>query len=152
MPQVEIRPLKPQDLDALTQLEKDSFPQPWSRESFKRELEANFIARYFGVFFQQRLIAYIGYWLVMDEGHIANIAVHPLFRGQGVGEYLLRYAMGACRLEEALKMTLEVRKSNAAARNLYEKLGFINCGERPDYYQDGEAAIIMWADISALHR
>ncbi len=150
MADLEIRSLSIEDLDDLAQLEEASFSEAWSRESFRRELEANFTARYFGVFFQGRLIAYIGYWLIMDEGHIANIAVHPLFRGRGIGEALLGYAMAHCRGESANKMTLEVRKSNTAARSLYEKMNFKNCGVRPGYYSNGEDAVIMWANIKDL--
>lgn len=145
--ELEIRLLREQDLDALSELESLTFEDPWSKASLQNELR-NSMARYWGVFFEERLIAYIGYWLILDEAHITNLAVNPGFRGQGVGEMLARFALNACRLKKILSVTLEVRRSNTVAQKLYQKLGFVSYGERPHYYNNGESAVIMWADIS----
>ena len=84
---------------------------------------------------------------VFDEAHITNIAVHPDFRRQGIGEQMMRFAFKKARELGATKMTLEVRLSNHGAQALYRKLGFQDRGIRKGYYSDtNEDAIIMWKD------
>ena len=143
-----VRRLSSDDLDILLEIENLSFRAPWSRESYTRELTENPLARYYGCFSEGRLVAFAGFWLILDEGHIANIAVHPLYRKKGFGELLMRQVMIQGLLEGLHWMTLEVRVSNEAARNLYGKLGFRDLGKRRAYYEDGEDAVIMWASLS----
>ena len=145
---LKVRKLNINDLDDIMEIELNSFPYPWSSDSYRKELEENLFARYYGVVFEERLIAFMGYWAIVDESHVSNIAVHPLFRRQGVGEYLLRHVMVYSLREGCLRMTLEVRKSNLNAQHLYEKLGFRSYGIRPRYYSNNdEDAVIMWADL-----
>ena len=90
--------------------------------------------------------------MIVDEIHIGNIAVHPAYRRQGFGELLLRRVMAICQGQGGKRMTLEVRKRNFPARDLYLKLGFTIEGERRDYYQDPkDDALIMWLDFSAAN-
>ena len=145
---ISVRRLSADDLDILLEIEKLSFRAPWSRESYHRELTENPLARYFGCFLEGKLVAFAGFWLILDEGHISNIAVHPLHRKKGFGELLMRQVMIRGLLEGLRWMTLEVRVSNEAARNLYGKLGFRDLGKRRAYYEDGEDAVIMWASLS----
>jgi [ribosomal protein S18]-alanine N-acetyltransferase len=93
------------------------------------------------------VVGYGGLWLMVDEAHVTSVAVHPQFRGRGLGELLmLSLARVAMRLE-ARYLTLEVRVSNTVARTLYEKLGFHQAGIRPRYYTDNnEDAVVMWSD------
>lgn len=140
-----IRPITPADIDAVWEIEKMCFSVPWSRQSFVLEVERNRCARYVVAEHSGTVVGYGGMWLVVDEAHVTNIAVHPLFRRKGIGKAILKSLM-----EEALRagidrMTLEVRVSNMAARNLYKKLGFAEAGVRKGYYGDNaEDAIIMW--------
>lgn len=143
-----IRSLDREYLDDVLEIEEMSFTLPWSRDSYYHELGGNPLSRFFGLFWQDRLIAFGGFWLIMDEAHVANVAVQPLFRGQGLGELLMRKLMTYALSEGALKMTLEVRETNYTAQNLYEKLGFVSSGARPGYYHDtGEAALILWCNL-----
>ena len=142
-----IRLLYIADLDALEKLEQASFPNPWSRDSLAYELTENPLARYYGLFQADVLLAYVGYWHILEEGHIANVAVLPAYRQKGYAEYLLRTVMALALAEGVQRMTLEVRESNLPAQRLYEKLGFQPVGLRPHYYQDQESAIIMWVDL-----
>ncbi|MGI6362019.1 MAG: ribosomal protein S18-alanine N-acetyltransferase [Bacillota bacterium] len=138
-------------LEDILEIEELSFPLPWSRESYVNELRDNPLAHFLGLFWQDRLVAFGGVWLIMDEGHIANVAVHPLFRGQGLGELMMRKLMFYTHLQGMTKMTLEVRESNFLAQDLYHKLGFSSAGLRPGYYTDnGEAAMIMWCNLSSF--
>ena len=133
------------DVAEVHHLEKLSFSRPWSRESYEHELGDNPMANFYGLFDEDKLIAFAGYWLVLDEGHIANVAVHPAYRRQGFGELLMRKMMVMCQSQGGAKMTLEVRKRNYPARDMYYKLGFEKTGERPGYYQDPkDDALIMW--------
>ena len=93
------------------------------------------------------VIGYGGLWLMVDEAHVTSIAVHPDFRGKGLGELLMLALMEVSIRLDARFVTLEVRVSNAVARALYEKLGFRQAGIRPRYYTDNnEDAVVMWSE------
>ncbi len=122
-----------------------SFKIPWSKNAFAEEVTKNKFARYFVAGVNGKIIGYAGMWKIFDEGHITNIAVHPEFRGAGVGSLLLEALLSAADDEGILSITLEVRKSNIIAQSLYGKYGFVTEGIRKGYYSDtGEDAVIMW--------
>lgn len=136
------------DISQVMIIEKLSFPQPWSKEGYAHELAENELAHFYGIFNGESLLAFGGFWLIVDEAHIANVAVHPDFRGKGLGELVMRQLMAVCQSMGALRMTLEVRESNLTALSLYEKLGFSIAGKRPHYYDyPDEAALIMWLTL-----
>ncbi len=138
------------DLDQVMSVEHQAFSAPWSRQAFISELVDNQLARYYVAEYQGQIIGYAGIWLIVDEGHVTNIAVHPEYRGLHLGESLLLTLMGSCRQHSIRRITLEVRVSNHVARNLYEKFGFTSVGVRKGYYTDNnEDAIIMWANVPA---
>jgi ribosomal-protein-alanine N-acetyltransferase len=90
------------------------------------------------------ILAYGGYWLMGDEVHIVTLATHPRFRRRGLSERLLLQMVEQCAAQGAALVTLEVRVSNEAARQLYAKLGFVEVGLRRAYYHDnGEDALLM---------
>ncbi|MFS0558987.1 ribosomal protein S18-alanine N-acetyltransferase [Brevibacillus sp. 179-C9.3 HS] len=145
---LEYRYMTMQDVGAVAELERLAFTTPWPHDAFVNELTRNPNARYVVVVHQNRVIAYCGMWIVIDEAHITNIAVHPLFRGKKVGLALMIKMMGVAKMQGAHSMTLEVRPSNTAARNMYIKLGFKEHGRRKGYYSDNnEDAIIMWVTL-----
>jgi ribosomal-protein-alanine N-acetyltransferase len=92
------------------------------------------------------VVGYAGLQVILDEGHIMNLAVHPDYRGRGIAELLLLHQFAESLRRGALKLTLEVRPSNLPAQQLYLKYGFSEAGRRRRYYSDGEDAIIMWTD------
>jgi len=97
---------------------------------------------------EARVQGYVGMWIVLNEGHITTLAVHPRARGHGIGELLLKALMDRGRNLGVTCMTLEVRLSNLTAQNLYIKLGFRSSGIRPRYYLDNnEDALIMWKSL-----
>lgn len=146
---IQIEPMRVRDLDAVLAIERTSFPTPWSRYAYLSELLENDRAYYIVARTSDRKVAgYTGMWLILDEGHITTIAVHPLYRGRGVGRQLLEAAEAIARERGALRITLEVRVSNIIAQSLYEKTGYVNVGIRPGYYRDNnEDAIIMWKEL-----
>ncbi|MDP4092475.1 MAG: ribosomal protein S18-alanine N-acetyltransferase [Bacillota bacterium] len=132
-------------IDDVMVVENLSFSIPWSKESFFQEVTGNTFARYITAKVNGRVIGYAGMWKVFDEGHITNVAVHPEFRGTGIGSALIEYLMEVARKENITSMTLEVRRSNIAAQRLYNKYGFKVEGYRKGYYSDNrEDALIMW--------
>lgn len=143
--EIAFRPMEVTDLPQIEELEVLSFPTPWPRQAFYDELLRNPFARYTVLTIGGKVVGYCGCWLILDEAHITNIALHPDYRGRGLGEALLRYVISFTKMLGATKMTLEVRVSNFIAQSLYEKIGFKRSGIRRGYYTDNhEDAIIMW--------
>jgi [ribosomal protein S18]-alanine N-acetyltransferase len=148
----QIRRMNLQDIDEVLQVEKRSFTAPWSRQAFMTELIDNHLANYVVAEYNGRVIGYAGVWMIIDEGHVTNIAVDPDFRGKHMGEKLLQTLMSVCIAHGGRKMTLEVRVTNYIAQKLYEKYGFERVGVRKGYYTDNrEDALIMWADLPAAN-
>ena len=138
------------DLPEVLAIERASFPNPWHEITFRGELLNE------GVSFpivavnwvQKSVIGYIIYWKIKDEIQINNIAVHPDFRHQGVGEAMMRALLEKAREEGVVFISLEVRSSNKAARKLYAKLGFNFLGIRKDYYiNPPEDALVLGLNI-----
>lgn len=143
-----VRPMTMADIDAVAEMERMIFSMPWSRDAFRRELEENIVARYLVLEDQGRVLAYGGIWLVIDEAHVTNIAVHPDARSRGYGERILRALMRLASDTCMGMITLEVRRSNAVAQALYHKAGFQDVGYRKRYYEDNqEDALIMYAQL-----
>lgn len=140
-----IEAMKLSDLERILEIEQASFSTPWSRQSFLHELLENERAVYLVYRENERVWGYIGMWVVMDEGHITNLAVHPVFRRRGVGRRLIEALTEESIHRGVRHLTLEVRKSNIPAQELYKGLGFVSMGIRRQYYLDNmEDAIIMW--------
>lgn len=140
-----IRGIEEADIDQIVEIEKECFPTPWSREAFLTEIHENKLARYLVAELDGKVAAYGGMWLILNEGHITNIAVKKEYRGLGIGNRIVESLIYYCASKNIQSMTLEVRKSNIVAQNLYKKYGFVESGVRPRYYSDNnEDALIMW--------
>ncbi len=145
---INIRRMEEKDLDRVMEIEARAFTIPWSRESFILEITKNQLARYLVAEMDGIVVGYGGIWLIIDEGHITNIASDIDYRRMGIGNSLVEGLIDICREKEISSMTLEVRVSNIAAQNLYKKYGFVEAGIRPKYYvDDNEDAIIMWKNL-----
>lgn len=142
--EIKFRDAVSSDIESIERLEQLCFPDPWSYESIRSEIEDNEMAAYRVVIADGRFAGYCGYWTIADEGNITNVAIDPEFRGKGLGTMLVKDMMENGENINLAGFTLEVRVSNTPAIRLYEKLGFKNEGIRPGYYMDGEDAIIMW--------
>ncbi|MBR6165309.1 MAG: ribosomal protein S18-alanine N-acetyltransferase [Clostridia bacterium] len=135
---VTIRRMRLKDLDAVTEIENATFAIPWSRESFRQELERNVAARYLVAETEGQVAGYAGAWVILDESHITNIAVREECRGRGIGRQLTYALLQYLSNLGASYATLEVRVSNERAQRLYESLGFIRVGKRKRYYEDNQ--------------
>jgi ribosomal-protein-alanine N-acetyltransferase len=134
-----------EDIDSIVIIENLSFSIPWSKEAFINELTRNKCAKYKVVVSSGQVVAYGGMWMMLDEAHITNIAVHPEFRGQGYGDLIMTGLIEAAKNNGMQSMTLEVRSTNTNAINLYKKYNFTDIAVRKGYYQNPvDDAIIMW--------
>ena len=139
--------MTPDDIPAVHAIESASFPTPWPPYAFRDEIESNRMAKYLVVRAGHRVIAYAGIWLMVDEAHVTTFAVLPAYRRRGIGGLLLCELIALSADLGAAVCTLEVRLSNAGARQLYGEFGFKPVGVRPRYYSDnGEDALIMTTD------
>lgn len=142
---VYLRKANLRDIPAILEIEQECFRE----DSFSREQFAYLIGRSKGIFYvvveQEQIIAYIS--LLLHAGtrylRIYSIAVHPDFRGKGLGQALMDQTIRTANECKAAKITLEVKVTNAAAIALYMKNGFIPAGIKPCYYHDGSDAIYM---------
>jgi ribosomal-protein-alanine acetyltransferase/tRNA threonylcarbamoyl adenosine modification protein YeaZ len=136
----------PEDLAAVDALQRQTFTNPWGAEAIRWELENTDVSRLYVMRDPAgTLVAYCACWMVFDELHINSLAVDVARRREGLARRLLQHVLAEAAEAGATAATLEVRRSNAAARGLYEGLGFTVEGIRRDYYQDPrEDAIILW--------
>jgi ribosomal-protein-alanine N-acetyltransferase len=142
-----IRRMRLEDVPAVHEIDMLSFSLPWSERSFRYEVTQNPVSRGWVAETEGRIAAMLVLWLVVDEAHIATIAVHPDFRQRGIGEQILLSALRSAKDEGARRAFLEVRAGNAAAQAMYKKYGFTVTGFRPRYYKDNnEDAFLMDLD------
>jgi len=141
-----------EDLPQIMQIEQDAFSIPWTKEAFENELTNNRLAHYMALEVEGQVIGYGGLWIIADEAHITNIAIHSTYRGRGLGKKLVQELVRTASFLGAKKMTLEVRVKNEVAQHVYKQFGFVEAGIRPKYYADNnEDALIMWADIEPIN-
>ena len=130
-------------LSQIAELEKTCFSTPWSENALCEEL-ANQFSRFFVALCDGQVAGYIGAHNVVGEVYITNVAVFPQFRRQGIAEALIKKLMDISQSEKAEFITLEVRKSNMGAINLYTKMGFKEVGSRKNFYENPrEDALLM---------
>lgn len=146
MPEITIRRMTMDDVDGVYAVEISTFVDAWSRDAFVSDMK-NPVARYLVAEQDGQIIGYAGAWVILDESHITNIAVLKEHRGQGTGKRLTRDLLQYLSNLGAAYATLEVRRSNEVAQNLYKSLGFIQLGVRKRYYTDNnEDALLMVCD------
>ena len=155
--EITVSPLVESDIPSILEIENDSQPEPWTAKAFAEEIDrANsrmLVARLEtgspAGSPSREIAGYICFWSVAGEIQILNIAVRKTLRRQGIARKLIEIAIRAARETTAGYITLEVRKSNLAARKLYETLGFKVVGERPGYYgAQKESAVLMEIEMT----
>jgi [ribosomal protein S18]-alanine N-acetyltransferase len=154
-----VREATVRDLPRILEIERLAFAQPWSLDSFKRELMLPFSRIVVATQThttraetQGLLAGFLCRWLVADECHILNVAVHPELRRGGIAMALMAEVISEAKTKNIRLVTLEVRRSNVAARSLYRRLNFEERRLRSNYYGPGEDAIVMELHLGALRR
>lgn len=143
MMNINIKRMDCSHIKALSEIEKECFSTPWSENALSDELTNNF-ARFFVAECDGEVSGYIGAHNILGEVYITNVAVSESFRRKGIAEKLIRTLVDFCENEGMDFVTLEVRRSNEAAKKLYSKMGFEEVGERKDFYENPrENAILM---------
>ena len=139
---VVVRRARLDDLAEIMEIERHSFPTPWSESSMARELAGQDGGIYFVAEVDGQVRGYVGGWTFGGQLHVLTIAVHRDFRDRGLGELLMLTILQAARERGCSRAVLEYRVSNSVAEALYRKLGFRAVAVRPRYYADtGEDAI-----------
>lgn len=151
---VRIRPMRLEDIDAVIQIDRLSFSLPWPASAFRHELVENptsllWVAEVDSPEGGRCVVGAVVVWMILDEAHIATLAVHPDYRRRGISRQLLATVLRQAIERGADLATLEVRANNLAAQALYKQFKFEIVGRRPRYYQDNfEDALIMTVEFS----
>lgn len=149
MVELRFRHMTLEDVEQVYAIDVLSFPLPWSERSYRFELTENhnsrtWVAEAVNERGLTRVVAMIVVWIILDEAHIATLAVLPEFRRRHIGQHLLALALEDSVRSGAIQAYLEVRRSNLAAQNMYRRFGFMVNGVRPRYYLDNsEDALLM---------
>ena len=145
MAQIIIKPMTPEDVEQVHEIEEVCFSIPWSLENFQNifRYKENY---YLTAWDEDKIVGFIGLMAVAGEGDITNVAVLPSYRKQGIGDCLVSSMIALAKEKEISRIMLEVRASNEAAIHLYEKYGFEFLCIRKNYYQkpDEDANIMCW--------
>ncbi len=144
-----IRSMRMEDIPQVVVLDRMSFSLPWTESAYRYELTENSMSQLWVAEQPDRdgqncLVGMIVIWLILDEAHVATLAVHPEYRRLGIAASLLAAGLSAAIRSGAVQATLEVRASNLSAQLLYQRFGFEMVGLRRRYYRDNnEDAWIM---------
>jgi len=143
-PGISIRPLRPEDIDAVVSIESEAFSTPWSPETFSGLIGRDAVELIVMVDQDEEVIGYAVLWCILDQGELANLALATPRRGEGLGGLLLRHVLQVAKDRGVEKLFLEVRASNRRAVELYRTQGFEEVGVRKAYYeQPREDALVM---------
>ena len=144
----EVGPMRIADLEQVLAIERDSFRSPDPAKVFLEEMARDWAHVDVVRDPERRVVAFSNYWVVADEVHVLNLATHSTERRAGHASRLLARILEVGRERKCRFVTLEVRRSNAAALRLYRRFGFRAVGVRPNYYaEDQEDAIVMLLDL-----
>jgi [ribosomal protein S18]-alanine N-acetyltransferase len=145
---IDLRAIRPSDIDQVMAIERASFSSPWSAQFFLEEIGVSYSKSLLAEF-QGKVIGYLVFWQLPVEVDIHNLAVHPDHRRKGIGRFLLNTMIHTAKKRGFKRIILEVRKSNRPAQRLYQSLGFIQNGVRKGYYSnDGEDALLMVLELN----
>jgi [ribosomal protein S18]-alanine N-acetyltransferase len=147
------------DLPAIAAIERRVFSDPWSERAFRDVLSHSLM--YFACIREEahdehapaRVLGYVVAWFAGGQGEIANLAVDESARGKGLGGTLLDAALEEARRHGTDEVFLEVRSSNARARELYDSRGFAEVGRRRRYYRRPieDAIILRWTEAAVVN-
>jgi ribosomal-protein-alanine N-acetyltransferase len=140
---IQLREMIASDLPIVVQIERASYSVPWSEATFRgllRRRDADMVV----AVADGNVVAYACFWCVVDQGELGNVAVSKMWRGRGLAARLLHEILARAARRGVREVFLEVRPSNAVARRLYDRFGFMPVGRRRNYYQEPvEDALVL---------
>ena len=144
------RVTSPDEIDAVLMVEASAFTNPWTREMYVNEMQNEGVSFIYAARDGAgRMVGFCSFWKIFDELHINNLAIVPEWRRRGVASALLVRILDEGTALGLTSATLEVRRSNEPARQLYERFGFTEAGVRPGYYTNPvEDALVLWRNRS----
>lgn len=143
-PKYQFRPMTPDDLDVIMEIEPHIYSHPWSRGNFSDSLMSGYPA--WVLLCDAKIIGYALMMIVLDEAHLLNLSIAKAYQKQGLGRLLLEHMISIAKRHNAANMFLEVRPSNISAIALYENIGFNEMAIRRGYYpahNGREDAVLM---------
>lgn len=135
--------LKLEEINEIVELEKKHFSNPWDYDAYLNEFNNNPCSYIYTLKFKDKIIGYIDYWITFDSATIAKICIDSEYQGRGFSTYLMDKMIKNIKRENVRFVTLEVRKSNVKAIELYKRYGFYVETIKKQYYQDLEDALYM---------
>ena len=138
-----IRLASSNDIDSIERIENESFSNPFKKADLLYEISENPVSKFYVLESEGRVVGYIDFWITFTSATIDKIAIEKKSRNMGFAGKLLEFSLSILKENDVEFYTLEVRKSNVAAVNLYKKFGFNEVTIKKNYYDDGEDAIYM---------
>ena len=136
-------------LAEIVKIEQLVFNKPWTKLQLEQDIDTQLETKNYVYIFREKVVGYIFGWIIQDEYHLNNIAVHAKHQQKNIGKSLIQHVISGLIPKKVKVILLEVSKKNKAARNCYESLGFILKGNRKDYYGLGDDAYLYNLEIGA---
>ena len=134
-------------LEEIVTIENYAFDQPWTRNQFKHDIKSDMDSENWIYIMDELVAGYIFGWIIHDEFHLNNIAVHPEYLRRSIGKELIRHIISRVISRDIKVILLEVSANNIPAQKCYKSLGFTQMGIRKDYYSKGDDAILYYLDL-----
>ena len=146
-----IRKMTIDDLDQVMIIEKEAFNEHWKRKDFEYEIDKNEFSHMYVYEENEKILGIIGYYILFDDAQVTTIAVLKEAREKNIATKMMEFMIESCNKMMCSQLSLEVRKSNQKAINLYKKFDFIEMNIRKAYYEDGEDAIFMMRALGGIY-
>ena len=143
-----IIPAELQHLEDIFTIEKSAFNKPWTRNQIKDDIQSDMYSENWVYIMDELVVGYIFGWIIYDEFHLNNIAVHPEYLRRSIGKELIGHIISRVISRYIKVILLEVSANNISAQKCYKSLGFIQVGIRKDYYSKGDDAILYNLDLT----
>ena len=144
---IEIRDMELKDIDRVMEIESKTFIAPWKKDEMLYEFNDNKFANMAVILKDNYIVGFYDYWVTFDSATIAQIAIDPLYQRQQLGSLLMKEILTDAKNKKVRNITLEVRKNNEKAVNLYLKYGFKQVLIKEQYYSNGDDAIYMIKEL-----
>ena len=135
-------------LDEIVEIENSSFEKPWKRSQLMDDIRNNIGSENWVFVQDKKVVGYIFGWIIQNEFHLYNIAVHPNYLRKKIGQKLINHIISRVADQKVNVILLEVSVNNVSARKCYQSLGFVEVGMRKDYYSKGDDAILYNLEIN----